>query len=456
MKRAILASAISASAILSSHPANAQLAVVCVQCATEFTTILAWAQQLINDAKDLGLADIRNGTLGDTLQSLTGVRDPGSALRAMQSLGIQNPLPPDAQQVISAVTGMAAGATGADTAGQIIAETRGLLALQGITQQLYDAQAQGLQQLNRARGRLATAVDPADKADAQSHIQLATSDGVRQNTQGGSVMSLTLISEQVRTHNAEMSTRKELCDYINQLRSNEDGTVPDADCSQYPLIDSAQSASVTSANMTVSAPGGGTGAQNIVYSPTMSGSSPMQQMLAQSWGQQAADNATALGVNPTALAATGVIESNLQPGAVSPTGPTGVWQMTNGTYQSDISQVAQAHPDLAGQLSSDRTNPASQSAAAAQELANNAQQLQAAGIDNPTVLDTRGAYQFGAGYGVQLAKADAATPMSSIVPQSALGPNGASNMTVGQWRQSVSAKIGNDAANAPVLLPSNT
>jgi hypothetical protein len=41
-------------------------------------------------------------------------------------------------------------------------------------------------------------------------------------------------------------------------------------------------------------------------------------MLSTSWGQAAAANATAFGVNPTALAATCVLESNCQ---ANPAGP---------------------------------------------------------------------------------------------------------------------------------------
>lgn len=451
MKRLLLASAIGlVGSVAHISPSRSQI--VCANCAEEFTQVFVWLQKLVNDAKDLGLSDVRNSTLGDTLSSLTGVRDPGSALTAMRSLGIQDPLPPQAQQVVSAISGMSNGYSGPDaTLGQIIAQARGLQATRDLAQQLYNSQAQGLQQLNGARDRLATAGDPAEKADVQNHIQLATSDGMRQNTQGGSLGTLALLQPRINAHNSEMLTRKDVCDYINYLRGNENGPVPNKDCSQYPLIDTNPVATASS--------NGGTypsvGVQTVLYRPAAPGANPMQQMMNQSWGQQAADNATMLGVNPTALAATCSIESNCQPSAVSPTGPTGAWQMAGGTYQADINQVAQTHPDLASQLGGGRADPIAQSLAASQELANNARQLQQAGVDTPTVLDARGAYQFGAGYGVQLARADPSTPMSSIVPSSALGPNGASGLTVGQWRQTVANKLG-ESANAPILLPSNT
>ena len=61
-------------------------------------------------------------------------------------------------------------------------------------------------------------------------------------------------------------------------------------------------------------------------------------MMAQDWGSQAADAASAMGVSATALAATCVMESNCQNvGASSGSSAAGAFQMSNSTYTADIS-----------------------------------------------------------------------------------------------------------------------
>jgi len=99
-------------------------------------------------------------------------------------------------------------------------------------------------------------------------------------------------------------------------------------------------------------------------------------------------------------------------------------------------------------------NPANQAIAAAQELKNSALALQQAGISDPTFLDTRGAYNFGAGYGIQLARSSGDRLMSDVLTsysQQTLTANGISpSTTVGQWRQGILSKVGS-AANQSIL-----
>ena len=178
-----------------------------------------------------------------------------------------------------------------------------------------------------------------------------------------------------------------------------------------------------------------------------------------SWGALAAQNATAIGVNSSIIAATCVIESGCRNvSARSGSTVSGAYQMTDGTYSADIRQALAQNPSLAGSIDTSlagKMDPANQAIAAAQELKNSALSLQQAGIPNPTFLDTRGAYNFGAGYGVKLAQADDSSTMSSVLSsysQDTLAVNGISpSTTVGQWRQSIIAKVG-PAANQPVLL----
>ena len=82
-------------------------------------------------------------------------------------------------------------------------------------------------------------------------------------------------------------------------------------------------------------------------------------------------------------------------------------------------QGAQANPSLADSAVSGlagKMDPATQSIAASQELKTAAQSLQASGIENPTVLDTRGYYNFGAKYGAVLAQASDNQNMAALMP----------------------------------------
>ena len=189
--------------------------------------------------------------------------------------------------------------------------------------------------------------------------------------------------------------------------------------------------------------------------PSTAGSSDaLSTMLAQSWGQTAANNATALGVNPNALAATCVLESGCSANVGGTGTISGAFQMSNGTYAETVAAVQASNPALAAQMSN-KNDPATQSIAAAQYLLQGAQTLQRADIPNPTMLDVRGYYQFGPANAASIAQASDNQLMVATLtslPSSALAANNiTSTTTVGQWRQSVSNKIGS-AASQPVLL----
>jgi hypothetical protein len=77
------------------------------------------------------------------------------------------------------------------------------------------------------------------------------------------------------------------------------------------------------------------------------------------------------------------------------------------------------------------------------------QALENAGINNPTVLDARGFYNFGPSNGIELAQASPSETMAEAMPNvsaATFAANGiASGETVAQWRASVSSQIGNAA-----------
>ena len=201
--------------------------------------------------------------------------------------------------------------------------------------------------------------------------------------------------------------------------------------------------------------------QTVSYTPGTSmtaagggGDGPLGTMAAQPWGQQAADNAAALGVTPVSLAATCVLESNCtaNPGGTGTI--SGAFQISDGTYGQVLGEVQASNPDLASQITT-KNDPASQSIAAAQYLKDGAQALQANGIANPDVTAVRGYYQFGPLNGTALATASDNDLMSdtlSGLSAATLRANGISDTTtVGAWRAGVTNKIGAAAASSPVL-----
>lgn len=177
-------------------------------------------------------------------------------------------------------------------------------------------------------------------------------------------------------------------------------------------------------------------------------------MLAQSWGSAAVNSAQALGVSGSALAATCVLESGCQNVGGSGT-ISGAFQMSNSTYNASMAAALAQDPSLAGSIvqgADGKMDPATEAVAASEYILQNAQTLENAGISNPTVLQVRGGYNFGPQNGVAIAQAPDDAPFSSVVnglSASTLAANGITpGETVGQWRQSVTAKIGSSASTS--------
>jgi len=181
-------------------------------------------------------------------------------------------------------------------------------------------------------------------------------------------------------------------------------------------------------------------------------SDALNTLLGTSWGASAIESAQAMGVNPSALAATCVIESGCR--NVSGSGSiTGAFQMTGATYTAMISKAVAENPQLAGQIVpgiAGQSDPATQAIAAAQYLKDGSAYLASSGVSNPTVLDVRSYFNFGPQGGARVANASDADTMASQLPmytQAQLQRNGiSSTTTVGQWRASVSDKMGNAAS----------
>ena len=198
-----------------------------------------------------------------------------------------------------------------------------------------------------------------------------------------------------------------------------------------------------------SASGSGTGGTS-----GASGSDALDTMLEQSWGNSAIANAQALGLNPSALAATCVIESGCGANVGSGSGAQGVFQMYPTAFQEGLQTALAADPSLASEIvqgPAGMSDPTTEAIAASGYLMQANQTLQNMGVSNPTVLDARSYYEFGPNYGSQIATSSGTTPLSSILPPSYLANNGISpTETIAQWQSSVTAKIGN-AATQTVL-----
>ena len=182
-------------------------------------------------------------------------------------------------------------------------------------------------------------------------------------------------------------------------------------------------------------------------------------MMAQAWGNQAVDAANAMGVNAAALAATCVMESNCQNvGSSGGSSAAGAFQMINSTYTADINGAVAYDPDISGSIVSGlagQMDPGTEAYAAAYEMRTDALMLQnQQNMSDPTVLDVRAVYQFGAGVGPQVATAADSANIAQLTGLSAasLAANGlTTSSTVGQWRAAITAKLGSATANQSVL-----
>lgn len=196
----------------------------------------------------------------------------------------------------------------------------------------------------------------------------------------------------------------------------------------------------------------GTGSGTSSGTGSSSGSDALNTLLSQSWGSTAVSEAEALGLNPSALAATCVLESGCQ--NISGSGAQGAFQMYPAAFQEGLQTALAANPSLASQIvqgSAGMNDPTTEAIAASGYLMQANSALQADNISSPTVLDTRSYYEFGPTYGPAVATAQPTALMSSIVPTSFLSNNGISTTeTVAQWQASVASKIGN-AASQTVL-----
>jgi len=188
-------------------------------------------------------------------------------------------------------------------------------------------------------------------------------------------------------------------------------------------------------------------------SGTGTSSNALNTLLSQSWGVEAVTEAEALGVNPSALAATCVVESGCQNvGSSSGSSATGAFQMQSAAFQDGLNTALAANPELASEVvqgAAGMNDPTTEAIAASGYLMQANTALTNAGITSPTVLDARAYYNFGPSAGVSIAQAPPTALMSDyITPAAMSGNNISATETVAQWQASVSSKIGNAASQS--------
>ncbi len=207
--------------------------------------------------------------------------------------------------------------------------------------------------------------------------------------------------------------------------------------------------------------GSGSGANSSGSVSTGGSGDAYNTMMAQDWGLQAEAAAAAMGVSATALAATCAMESNCQNvgASSSVSNASGAFQMINSTYTADINGALAYDPDISGSIVTGlagKMDPGTEAYAAAYEMRTDAQLLQTNGVSDPTVLQVRAIYQFGAGDGVGVATANDSDNLSELLSltPAQLAANGLStSTTVGQWRQAIVSKLGSTASQS--VLSSN-
>jgi hypothetical protein len=187
--------------------------------------------------------------------------------------------------------------------------------------------------------------------------------------------------------------------------------------------------------------GGGDGSTSAGGGSSGGSGDAYNTMMSQSWGSAAANAAGAMGVSATALAATCVMESNCQNvGASGGGSASGAFQIINSTYTADINAAMAYDPAISGSIVSGlagQMDPTTEAYAASYELRTDALALENQGIADPTVLQTRAMYQFGAGAGPGVASAPDSANIAQLTGLStaSLAANGlTTSSTVGDWR----------------------
>ena len=201
--------------------------------------------------------------------------------------------------------------------------------------------------------------------------------------------------------------------------------------------------------------GGGSPA---VVARNVASSDSLSTMLSQPWGIAAVANAQSLGVNPSALAGDVRVGKRMPEHWRGRIGPRCLSDDAGDLHCDDqcrrCPESKPRKPDRALALAG-LTDPATESIAASEYLLQGAQALQAAGVSNPTVLQTRGYYNFGPTSGTAFAhrrsESNHVCGNAERIARATLAKNGVTpGETVAQWQAAVAAKIGTAAGQSVI------
>lgn len=442
---------------------NAQL----LQSVAQDALKVAHQVEMINNQIEQ-IVHLRNTLAAVSHGNLAALAD---VMPELGSFGLTSPLGSDMGGAIKAMSGLGAdlGRTQAltqnvlqsdqyfaSTAGDFRAlsmnsTASGLAAQKAMIQTLLTASGQRLTSLTALRNNLSSTPDV--KAATDAGARLAGEQATAQEHTNQLLAMQGLARVQAATSQAQEQQIWRCAS--EQLVAQSRAAAASAGAGTVALVSDTGSAACTAQGVTQAIATTSNAAGTLTSAPLSTlNTTTLLTMTNQSWGQQAANNAAAIGVNPTALAATCVIESGCRANPGGSGTISGAFQMSNGTYAQTVSEIQASNPNAAAQITT-KDDPASQAYAAAQYLKDGATALQRADVASPTVLDVRGYYNFGPGYAAQVATASDNQLMSTVLSgmsSSSLTANGiSSNTTVGQWRQGVISKIG-DAATQPVLM----
>ncbi len=395
-------------------------------------------------------------------RAVTGVRDLGSAMYALDLLGVQNPLPPDAPAVLDMLSGRRGGfgvldglhrtaraanrifdpRDGSFRGDEMAANADSVAAMQAVAARTYEANAQRLDRLADVRARARAASDPKEVADLTLAVDLVRADIASQQAQLQSAHLMFVGAQAARAQRTDEYEARCLALVVAYFR--QDGRGGSLDCPENAAPPAGGNVRLVAGAAVGRYPSGAAG----------SGGDPLDAMLAQPWGEQAAENARRAGIQPAALAAACVIESNCQAAAAAPTSSAaGPFQFVRDTWREQAGRAG-VSTDLDA-----RFDGVASSAAAANYFSEHGQRLQQYGIDTPSLGQAYALYQLG-GPGLNVATAPDNALVSTVAPS--LSPAAMSNnnivpgvTTVGQWRDRYRAKVG-AAFDGPLFLPSNT
>lgn len=294
--------------------------------------------------------------------------------------------------------------------------------------------------ISALKGRVGTAADVTDAANAGARMGLETATNTAQTTMAVTAMH----NQQVQRDVREVQGRAAWLASVEQLRADAETAYANAKGGRVDwqtgtgirrIAYTATSSGVDTADATEAVGQGGVAEGGGI--PAVGGGSRLDLLASREWGDAAFAAADRAGITRESMASACYVESNCTDVAARPRGTIeGPWQV-----KASTGEAAAARAGLSGY---DNSDPAQQAAAAAEEMRSIGTRLQNAGIQ-PTALNVRAGYQFGPGYAVALNTASPDTPMSAVLTSygpDVLKANGVANMTVGQWRASVANRLG--------------